>query len=135
MTSRVPRANLVFAEPSPSVALSDDDLGSMRDELEPTPPVLQSFSFAAKKRKPDVPASEDERAAGTRQVKKTKGPNNVVGVEQVERASLSGAHITRCGGSSVGLMQWAQVPIYRCHRHNRRRRLHPLWTMSDPAYK
>ena len=82
---------VIVTEPSPSTAPSDDDLMSMRDELEPTPPASQITVYAARKRKPDVPASEDERAAGTKQVKKTKGLKSVVGGDRVEGTSLPGA--------------------------------------------
>ena len=76
------------------MAPSDDDIMSMRDELEPTPPTTQSTMYAPRKRKPDVPASEDERPAGTKQVKKTKALKSVADEWRVEGTSITGTYCT-----------------------------------------
>ncbi|KAH9935452.1 uncharacterized protein B0H18DRAFT_413006 [Fomitopsis serialis] len=75
----------ILPEPSPSAAPSDDDRAStqdMHDELDPTPPASQAQPRPTKKRKPDVPASEDERAARNKLLKKAKVPQDAGGGER-----------------------------------------------------
>ena len=81
---------LICTEPSPSAAPSDDDIMNMRDELDPTPPASQTAMYTASKRKPDVPASEDERAAGTKQLKKTRALKSVAGEGRADETSTPG---------------------------------------------